>query len=339
MRKLARGSASCRKLSFWEDQSLLQANRLNFARQQPIRGNRETTKQAGFLMSTHCSVNKLDSPAPYVVRRTVSNVVRPAYQGSSSYLVSAEDGSLYILKMSRVDKPHSLLFEEALGCELGNFFGLPMARWAVMDLGAEACDQFLKKRGQSTLSQNSLEPGSYFGSALPAGPEQFWEILPRRLAARYPDVLECFFRMDLFKLLVSRTRPTQYSVRWPREGLPPSICFFGNSGIFAVDPIGVPVRGHTVYLKGCAALGRERMDDLMLRCTSSEMHEFAAAMENLPAAWASEQERNAISSMLRRRQQALTSAWVSWRLPSVGLLGDIMQYSVPRRVPDAGQMT
>lgn len=270
-------------------------------------------------MSTKSSNSKLDRTAAGFEYLKVARIHRGAYEGSTSYLVTTTSGSAYIMKMAQQNTRQSIFFREALGCRLGEFFGLPMAPCAALELQSEVCEEFLE-RAQNVSEDRTPKPGLYYGSALPTGPEPFWEVLPPRLAAMYPEITEIIVRMSLFDLLLGNSKPRQYSVRRSGHNGVLAICFFRNSGILDPNISRAPgVNGELVFPKGYRTCGWERMRELIQRITSFEAMDLSIVMSNFPADWGSKQDRDVALSILYVRREALKHDWEEWSTASLAI--------------------
>ena len=99
----------------------------------------------------------------------IESVLRPMHATAETFLVTASDGAMYVMRVPEGSDPGHHLFREALGSLLGTYLGLPMMPWSPL---------LLKAQSVESLAGGQAEDPIFFGSKVPETPGPLYEYLP-----------------------------------------------------------------------------------------------------------------------------------------------------------------
>ncbi len=235
---------------------------------------------------------------------------RRMHAHSNSYLVTASDGAMYVLKVFPAAMARTLSFREVLSTNLGNKLGLSMARWAMLQLDDTVCQQYRQSSSGDDGIHVPLSGGIYFGSRMATDTGHFVEYLPAAIVQTNPKIARQIGCMRILDLWLAHRGPRQYIARLD-ELRPVHIYFFGHSGVLEVRKLpALAAEAPYAYRAACkVAGGAQPIDDWIVLLSRATDNVFQDAVRSVPGLWRDLlHERRTLEFLLARRNE-LCAIW------------------------------
>ncbi len=233
----------------------------------------------------------------------VSVIHRHTRYKASTYVVSAADGRIYLLKAfsPELDSTYGRreIFVHAIGARLG----LSMMPWALLQVDESVLAQFRAGNVKST-SADELSEGVYFGSQLYTGPGSVCEYFPQGYARKNPEVARQLGCAHMFNLW--NTHAVSHGCWILLKGVPTRISFFICAHLLNENELSA-ARALDTYRAACrTAENRHAIHHFLTELGTLTRADLEAAFVDVPLFWRDPDEEAEETALLEARRN-----WIS----------------------------
>ena len=234
----------------------------------------------------------------------VKSILRRLNSDSESYLVTAEDGSLFVLKVFPPDMAALYARREIFAHAIGVRLGFSMAHWTTLQLDGQTLARY--RNVLEAAACGSLAEGIYYGSRVVTGPGAFVDTLSLAQASKNIEIARQLGCIRMFHVWAAHTGRTEYAALFER-GRPTHIYFFSHRQLLNPETSAdAQRRACLAYAEACREAGHAGYVDAFLRglgsLTAAELYN---AFRTVPAFWRNPSDESSSIRLLELRRDWL----------------------------------